>query len=274
MIALILGAGRVPFHLSNALKSKGVPFRILHLEHHAPAPDVAPGVVRSAFRIEELGTLLQSLTKDGVTEVAFAGSIARPRIDPSKIDTATLPLVPEMMAALESGDDAALRAVIGFFEDVGIKVRAPEVLLPDLIPEASVLTRVEPGTAEQRDVERAQAVVTALGSVDVGQGAVVARGLVLSVEALPGTDAMLDALATSRRTHELPRGGVLWKAPKPGQDLRIDRPTIGPDTVKAAARAGLAGIAVPEGGVLFPDREEAINLANEAGLFLWVKEAT
>lgn len=272
MLALVLGSGRVPVHLARALSAAGREFEVLHLDGFEPDPDAAPEHLRQGFRIEHLGSLLADLRAAGVTEVAFAGAIGRPPLEPAQIDPATMPLVPAMMAALQSGDDAALRAVIGFFEEAGMTVRAPEDLAPDLLPASGVLTRAKPSDGDRSDIARAAEVVVALGAADVGQGAVVAGGLVLAVEALPGTDAMLAALGALRRVHDLPDGGVLWKAPKPGQDLRIDRPTIGPGTVAAAIDAGLNGISVPANAVLFPDSRDAVAAADAAGMFIWVKE--
>jgi DUF1009 family protein len=110
----------------------------------------------------------------------------------------------------------------------------------------------------------------ALGALDIGQGVVVANGLVLAVEAQEGTDAML------RRCAELPQAlrgsggaaGVLAKAVKPSQDRRIDLPTIGPETVMGAARAGLAGIVGEAGSLLVVDRKAVIQTADDLGVFV------
>ena len=100
---------------------------------------------------------------------------------------------------------------------------------------------------------------------DVGQGCVVQQGIVLAVEAIEGTDAMLTRAATLARPGP---GGVLLKRVKPGQDRRADLPTIGPATIQAAAAAGLRGIAVEAGGTLLIDRAACIDAANRSGLFL------
>jgi DUF1009 family protein len=114
--------------------------------------------------------------------------------------------------------------------------------------------------------------VQALGRLDVGQAAVVAKGHVLAVEAAEGTDAMLARCAELRRWGKRgrrDRAGVLVKAPKPGQEERVDLPAIGPDTVLKAAQAGLAGIAVAAGRVLVAERAATIAAANKHGLFLF-----
>ena len=130
----------------------------------------------------------------------------------------------------------------------------------------------EPTAADIADADRAAKIVEGLGALDLGQGAVVAQGLCLAVETLPGTDAMLAFAALhDPALRPNPKGarGVLYKAPKPGQDRRIDLPAIGPETVAGAARAGLAGIAWEAGGVLLLDRDATVAAAAAAGLFLW-----
>jgi len=152
MLALILGAGRVPHHLADAMTAAGRPFRILHLDGNAPDATVAQGMARTPFRIEHLGTVLKQLTGAGVTEVVFAGAIARPPIDPAAIDADTMPLVPAMMTALQSGDDAALRTVIGFFEAAGLRVIGAEEVVPGLLPPPGILTTAAPDPVAERDI--------------------------------------------------------------------------------------------------------------------------
>ena len=171
---------------------------------------------------------------------------------------------------MQSGDDAALRAVLDVFEEAGIAIASVDQILPGLVPGAGVLAG-EPTPRDQKDAARAAEIVQGLGALDIGQGAVVAQGLCLAVEALPGTQAMLDFVRLHAGLKPDPKGprGVLYKAPKPGQDRRIDLPTIGPDTVRQAAEAGLGGIAWQAGSVILLDREDAIARAEQAGLFLW-----
>lgn len=115
------------------------------------------------------------------------------------------------------------------------------------------------------DLARAAEVVRALGAVDVGQGCVVQQGIVLAVEAIEGTDAMLARAAGLARPGP---GGVLLKMVKPGQERRADLPTIGPGTVRAAAAAGLRGIGFEAGGTLITDLAGCVAAADAVGLFL------
>jgi UDP-2,3-diacylglucosamine hydrolase len=256
-IAIIAGAGGLPAALARVLDA---PF-VAAMDGFAPV-GLVPDVV---FRVERLVPFLDGLIEKGITQVVFAGAVTRPRLDPALIDPATAQMVPMLMQAMAQGDDATLRAVVAIFEDAGLAVVGVRDVAPGLVPGAGVLCG-EPLDANKRDAERAAVIVQALGAVDVGQGAVVSQGLCLGVETLAGTDVMLGQVAQMQA-----RGGVFWKAPKPGQDLRIDLPTIGPDTVDAVAHAGLSGLAWQAGGVICLDLPGMIARATAQGLFLWAR---
>ena len=262
-LALIAGRGALPAALVAELAER--PY-ICALDGFAPeglTPDLT-------FRIERLVPFLRHLGDRGITRVSFAGAVSRPRLDPSLFDAATAQLVPHLMAAFAGGDDAALRAIIALFEDSGMAVEGVETLAPGLLPAAGLLAGALPVWAEA-DAIRAEAIVAALGAADVGQGAVVAGGLCLALEALPGTDVMLAQVAA------LPDGlrpkgrGLFYKAAKPGQDRRVDLPTIGPATLRAVAAAGLAGVVVQAGSVICLDLPALQAIATETGLFLWAR---
>lgn len=265
-LALIAGTGTLPAAVIAALDTRPL---VCALDGFIPS-GVTPDLT---FRLERLMPLLRALSDTGVTQVAFAGAVQRPRLDPSLFDAATAQLVPRLLAAMQSGDDATLRAFIGIFEEEGFAIRGLADLAPALLPGPGLLA----GTLtaqDQADATRAAAIVTALGAVDVGQGACVAQGLCLGVEALPGTDAMLAqvaALPTTLRPNPALGRGLLYKAPKPGQDTRIDQPTIGPQTLHAAAAAGLGGVAFQANAVLCLDLAAMQAEANTLGLFLWAR---
>lgn len=261
--ALIAGTGALPALLAAACPG----MLICEMEGFAAA---VPGAAPLRFRVERLVPFLDGLVARGIRRVIFAGAMRRPRLEPELFDPQTAMLVPRLLGAMQAGDDATLRAVIALFEEWDLKVVGADAIAPDLVPGAGVLCGT-PGPADELDAARAAAIVAALGAADVGQGAVVAQGLCLAVEALPGTDAMLDFAALHQGLRPDPAGarGVFYKAPKPGQDRRIDLPAIGPQTVARAAAAGLAGIAWEAGGVLLLGREKTLAAAQEAGLFLW-----
>lgn len=269
--AIIAGQGGLPVHLVSALKAAGAPYIIGSLDGFPPD---LPGEKLVNFRIERLVPFLDHLVAEGVERVVFAGSIRRPRIEPELFDPQSAALVPRILGAMQSGDDAVLRAVAAIFEDWDMAVVGAEKIASDLVPGPGILIGA-PSDADRRDSARAAEIVTALGPLDIGQGAVVAQGLCLAIETLPGTDAML-AFVTDRcgALRPNPKGakGVFYKAPKPGQDRRFDLPTLGVETVRAAAKAGLAGIVWEAGGAILLDRVAAEAEAERSGLFLWARE--
>lgn len=262
--AIVAGAGALPLALAQALRAADSPFLLTGVEGFAPEEcDIV-------FRLERLMPFLDALHDRGVGRVVFAGALHRPRLDPGLFDPRTAALAPRFVAAMQGGDDATLREVIALFEENGLEVAGAADLAPDLLPGPGVLGRVAPDRAAENDAARAAAIVAALGAVDVGQAAVVARGVCLGVEAIAGTDALLDMVAgLPGHLRARGRAGLLYKAAKPGQDRRIDLPALGPETVTRAHAAGLAGVAFQPGGVMVLDRAATAARADDLGLFLW-----
>lgn len=251
--AIIAGQGVLP----ELLLSAG-PARLVTL---AGVPVSARAATRIEARFERLGQLFDDLRAAGVSELCFAGAMTRPQLDPSAMDAATRALAPRLMQAMTQGDDALLRDVAAVFEEQGFSVVGARDMRPDLVAGPGFLA----GEAlPESDAGRALAVLKALGPLDVGQAVVAGRGQVLGIETLQGTDAMLRFVADT-----VPgSGGVLVKRPKPGQDLRLDMPAIGPDTVHRAAEAGLSGIEIAAGSVLLLDRDAILAACAETGLAL------
>lgn len=264
--AIIVGAGALPAALVAGLAVRPV---VAALDGYTP-----DGIEADiSFRVERLVPFLNTLLDRGVTRVAFAGAVQRPRLDPSLFDPLTAQMVPRLLTAMGQGDDATLREVIGIFEDAGLVVVGVDEIAPWLVPAAGVICGM-PGKADEKDAERAAIIAESLGRVDVGQGCVVQQGLCLAVEALPGTNAMLSgvaALPDGLRPDPARGRGLFYKAPKPLQDRRIDLPTLGPDTVTQVAEAGLGGIAFAAGGVICLNLPQMRARAEALGLFLWAR---
>ncbi|KAF0675218.1 LpxI family protein [Profundibacterium mesophilum] len=269
-LALLAGKGQLPVLVHRACAAGGDAPLVIELE--GVPSDLDREVVTERFRLETIGSLIARLEARGVRRLCLAGAVRRMPIDPALIDVATMPLVPRLTAALSQGDDGALRCVLALFEEAGIAIVGADELVPGLLPAAGWLGAVPPGGPGPElaaDAARAARCVSALGALDIGQACVVSRGQVLAVETLPGTDWMLHSLAAG---HDGAPGGVLYKAPKPGQDRRVDLPAIGPATVRLAAEAGLSGIVLAQGGVMVLGAQETGREAADLGLFIWVRD--
>ncbi|OCX67221.1 phosphatidate cytidylyltransferase [Thioclava sp. SK-1] len=260
-IALIAGQGSLPIQLAQARSD----LLICEMDGFPCGID---GAAPLRFRLERLVPFLDTLVDRGVKQVVFAGAMQRPQIEPELFDMQTMQILPRLMGAMGQGDDATLRAVIELFAEWDLETVGIDQLLPQILPEDGVLTGAVTA-ADEGDAIRAAAILAAMAPADIGQGCVVAGGLCMAVETLPGTDAMLEFAAHYRDLK--PKGGVYFKAPKHGQDRRIDLPAIGPKTVEQVAKAGLAGIVIETGGVMILDRDATLAAANAAGLFIWVR---
>jgi len=253
---------------------RGQPYRVVVFDGMRLDWTGGHPVLRAVF--EKPGRLFADLRAAGCGAVTFAGSVTRPALNPLRFDLTMLRLAPRVFEGMRAGDDRALRLAAEVFEAEGLTLIAPQTILADLIVPAGVPTRVQPSVADRADAARAAEIVAALGAADVGQGAVVAQGICLGLESIQGTDAMLAFVArTAAGFRPDPDGarGVLYKAPKPGQDRRMDLPAIGAETMRGAAAAGLAGVVVQAGGALLLGRAETIAAADAAGIFLWGREA-
>ncbi|TDT77731.1 hypothetical protein BDE40_1028 [Litoreibacter halocynthiae] len=287
MLALVVGEGQLPELLLEHLADTNTPYHLCQMEWQGS--DARGDQPVRKFRIETLGSFIAWLKDQGVDRICFAGRVDRPPLDPSKIDPETMPLVPRMMQALQVGDDAALRLVLGFFEEAGIRPVGAHEIQPDILPPAGYLGSHRPSEQHARDADRGIEVIAAMAAADVGQACIVHERQPLVIEAQPGTDFMMQSLLHERanlpwgkaplgvfkspRAKGLPpKGGVLIKAAKPGQELRIDMPTIGPDTILRAVQVGLDGIVVEAGRVIVLQSALCTKLAEKHGLFIWVRE--
>ncbi len=260
MLALVAGNGGLPGHLVRALSVQPVLARI-----DGTSPELEAALT---FRLGQIAGFMDALKARGVTELCFAGAVRRPEFDPCEAEARTKPFVDRIVAALEKGDDGALTALLQIFEGEGFVIRAAHELAPDLLPASGVLTRKLPAPGDIKDAAHADAALEAIGFADIGQACVIRKGQVIAIETSYGTDWMLESL--DRRPDG--SGGILAKAAKPGQDRRVDLPTIGPGTAARVAGAGLSGIVIEAGGVLVLDREETVKAADDSGTFLWVRQ--
>ena len=267
-VGIIAGGGSLPLAVAEAAEESGYSPFIVGLRGNAAAgierfPHVYAG-------IGQLGFVLRTLRREGCKRIVLVGSLRRPNLFRLKADAGFVRHLPQLLRLFKGGgDDTVLRGVARFFEMQGFEVLAAHDIAPRLLAPAGVFSAAAPSGEAHEDIRLGFRVARALGAFDIGQAAVVARQYVLAVEAAEGTDAML------RRCRDLngwglkARKGVLVKAPKPGQDLRLDLPAIGPQTVELASEAGLAGIAVAAGAVLLAEQQELVEKADRLGLFLY-----
>ncbi|MGH6736305.1 MAG: LpxI family protein [Methyloceanibacter sp.] len=267
-LGIIAGRGPLPCVLAEAAIAREIPLHIVGIR--GEAREDIERFPHTWIKWGEIGKMFRALEKNGCGDLVIIGGVNRPDFGNIRFDLGAIKTVPFILSLGQGGDDHVLSRIVQFFEDEGYRVHGAGDVAPELLAGEGSLSAKGPSVEEQADIHIAMKVVRALGPLDVGQAAVVAKGHVIAVEAAEGTDAMLQRCADLRRLGRTrgARSGVLVKAPKPGQEERVDMPTIGPETVRKAAAAGLAGIAVAAGHVLMAERAATIEAANEAKLFL------
>ncbi len=268
-VAIVAGTGSLPELLAGSITRSGREVFLVLMG--GIYPDWAAGYTSFEAAFEKPGRVFEALSKAGCKELIFAGSMVRPRLNPLKFDAKMVSIAFKVLPALKGGDNGALKVISEVFEAEGLTIVGAHEYLEELLSPAGTLTKSTPTQNDFADIERAKSIVKHLGHADTGQGAVVAQGLCLGLETVQGTDVMLDFVANTASNYRPDaKGGqgILLKAPKPGQDWRIDLPAIGPETVENASKAGLSGIAVQSKSVLILGIEKTVERANKLGLFI------
>lgn len=261
-LGIIAGGGQIPLLLAQACLAQQREFLIIGILGEA-----SPGISQFPHiwaGIGAVGRTVGALRRAACSEVVFVGPVRRPELTNLRLDWGGLRVLPGYIRAARGGDDRLLRYLVEQFERRGFRVIGVDQLLGDLLAPAGQLGQYAPLPEHRADIACASAAARAIGTRDIGQGAVARDGVVLAVEADDGTDAMLAKIPSAKRA----RRGVFAKMPKPGQERRIDLPTIGESTVRLAAASGLAGIVFEAGGVLIVDLANMVQAADAAGMFL------
>lgn len=262
-LGILAGKGELPARLIAACRSSGRPFFVLAFDGQTDAALVVDAP-HEWCRLGAVGAAFKLLRDHGVQDVVMAGSMTRPSLTELRPDLrATRFLATVGVKAL--GDDGLLSAVVREIESEGFRVIGADIVLADLIAAPGLYTRHGPDQQARIDIAHGLRIVRELGRLDIGQAVVVQQGLVLGVEAIEGTDALLARCAALRR--EGP-GGVLVKTSKPNQERRVDLPVIGVATVQGAVAAGLRGIAVEAGHALVIGKQAVVSAADGAGIFV------
>jgi len=264
MIGIIAGGGHLPLMLKTQLAKEGKPFFVVALEGFCDL-SLYQDCPHKSIRVGAIGEILKTLKQNNATTLVFAGSVQRPSLSSLRPDATALKWLTRL-GVKAFGDDGLFRGIIGELAKEGFQVLGVQDFLPQTLVGKGTLGGISPNFQDHRDIEKGILVAHALGVHDVGQAVVVEQGLVLAVEGIEGTAAMM------HRTQGLKReakGGVLVKAFKPQQESRVDLPAIGPETVKQAMLLGLNGIALESGRALIISPEETFGLADKNGLFIF-----
>jgi UDP-2,3-diacylglucosamine hydrolase len=269
-LAIVCGGGTLPFALADAVMRRGRKVVLFPLRSWAD-PQRVLDYPHHWLRLGQLSPLLRIAAEHGCREITFIGSVVRPSIWTVSPDWRVLSLLPQIIKLYRGGDDHLLTGIGRIFEQFGYRLVGVKEIAPELAMPHGLLGRHAPSDRDRADIVRGLALLNAMSPYDIGQAVVIADNHVLAVEGPEGTDQALARVADMRRNGRIhsPAGtGVLIKAPKVGQDDRIDLPAIGPPTVDATAAAGLAGIAVVAGSTLVAEPESIAAAADRLRMFV------
>lgn len=268
-VGIIAGAGSLPLAVAAAARRAGRDVFVLTVDGVSDADfsDYPTGTTA----LTTLGRALSELRRGRCEEIVVVGTFTRPDYGRLDWDWGTVKALPKLLQTRFGGDDTVNAIVSKYLESHGFRIVSPSSLAPSLLAARGLSVGRAPSADERADIDLGLSVLARLGPCDVGQSLVVSHRRILAIEAAEGTDAMIARCGELRRDgrfREAAPSGILVKAAKPGQDLRMDLPTAGTRTVEAAIDAGLAGIALHEGHVLIPDGDDMLRRAAEAGLFV------
>ncbi|MEA2830825.1 MAG: UDP-2,3-diacylglucosamine hydrolase [Bradyrhizobium sp.] len=269
-VGLIAGGGVLPFAVADSLIARGIDPVLFALKGVCD-PQAVARFRHHFISIGQLGRLAKLLQSENCRDLVFIGTLVRPALSEIRLDWGTLRVIGSVWSAFRGGDDHLLSGVGRILEQHGFRLVGIKDVAPDLLMPEGCLTLKSPDEGSTADIARGREVLRALSPFDIGQGAVVIDGHVVAVEDIEGTDGLLARVARLRAEGRIrakaPRG-VLVKAPKNGQDLRFDLPTVGPRTIEGAAAAQLAGIAIVAGNTIVVEPQIMIAAADAAGLFV------
>lgn len=267
-LALISGGGPLPVEVAAHLARTRRPYLVIRIQDLSdPALDQHPG---HTLGLSDVMPLFTILSQEQVKAVCMCGYVKRPdftTLDANRVGDG----LASIQHASRGGDDKLLRQVAGVIEAQGYTIEGAHEADPDLLIGGGLQSGPHPTAEQMEDAHEAMRVATAIGALDIGQAAVVAGKVTLAVEAQEGTQAMLARVATLPQTlrgRDDARKGVLAKVAKPIQDLRLDMPAIGVQTVEDVAAAGLAGIIARAGNLLILDKPSVFARAEALGIFI------
>ena len=270
VLGIIAGSGRLPLEVAQIYSTNGKKCYIAALdpETNFNAADRFP---TESFQVGQVGAIIEFFKKAGVVNVIMVGSLARPDLKSLRVDFEGSKLLASIMKkrifgqSKIFGDDYILKIVSNFLENKGFNIISPVEVLKFTDYDSSMVAVNYPSKKDMVDIELGIKVLKTTGELDIGQAVIVCDGYVLGLEAAEGTDNLIKRCGLLKKTK---RDGVLVKMSKTGQDMRLDIPTIGPDTIFYLAENKFKGVAIERQKVMIVDLEETKKLAARNNIFV------
>jgi len=264
MIGLIFGENNFPKKILQNIKKTKKKYLIIDLTKNKIYKNNKNSHTVS---IGQIGRIIKILKKNNCNKIIFAGNVKKPNFYKLKLDFKGVFYIPNIIKASKIGDVAILKEIINIFKKEKIETLSSLSLTPDLSLKKGLHTKLKPNHEDKKDIKKAISILYKLNKYNFSQGAVVRNEKVLEIEGSGGTKKMLKKIKKIKNF----TNGVLVKLPKKKQDLRIDLPAIGLETILQCKRSGLKGIALKSKQNICLDKKKLINLANKNKIFISVQ---
>ena len=263
-LGILAGRGLLPLEIANIYRKHEGECYIAALNEEVDR-NLIKNFPHEFFSLGSVGSIIKYFNKHNVKNIIFLGSIDRPNLKSIKVDLTGSILIAKIFKQKFLGDDKLLRIIADFLEEKGFKVISAKEIVA-LEPNIDdILTIRTPSESDMVDIELGVKVSKHLAPLDIGQAVIVEDGYIIGIEAAEGTDNLIKRCANLRKK---PHGGVLVKIIKCTQDIRLDLPTIGPETISNLASYSYNGIAIQKDNVIIIERELTAAIANKHHLFI------
>lgn len=261
-IGIIYGDGDYPKQVVQACLNKRIACCVVFVgetyEEHAQK------VPFMRAKLGRIGRAIDFFHEHNVNKIIFAGAVRRPNFKELSFDAKGASWLLKLGKSVFAGDDALLRAVSELLKEEGFKVISGTDLLKDIFVKSGVLSNRHPTEVEWIDIKKGFKIAKAIGNLDIGQSVIVCEGVVLGVECIEGTDALIARCAKLRKRKS---GGVLIKTSKPQQDYRLDLPTVGINTLNNLHSQEFCGLAIESGRCIALDKDNLVKRFNDFSMF-------
>ena len=211
--------------------------------------------------IGKFGKIINLIKEKKSKKVLFAGKIAKPKFSTLRLDLKGIYYMPSIIRAAKLGDAAIIKAIIKILDNENIKVISSVFFNPELTVKSGNYTKLKPNTIDTNSIKKGISYFNKLNNLDHVQAVIVKNNTILATEDQQGTKKMLSRLKKKSE-------GILIKLPKKKQDLRMDLPTIGLQTLKDCKKYGLKGIVLKSKKNIFLDKAKCISFANKNKIFI------
>jgi DUF1009 family protein len=263
-ICLIIGGGKLPFEIIANYKKDEV--FIIALKEAEIEYSKLEGFSFQTISFVKVGKMINLVKKHKIQDVCFVGSVKKPNFRKLFPDFKGFFLLFQILKLKMKGDDNLLKTIINFVEKNGLNIKGASELAGNLVIQKGILTKSTPSTLSKQDGELGFDLLQTISRFDVGQSVAIQEGIILGIEGLEGTDALIQRAGELR--YKSKNAPILVKSSKVGQTLKIDMPTFGLKTMQNLHKAGFSGIFVESGKCIFIEQQEAIEFANLNNMFI------